>query len=201
LLTRNNRALDIANAWLQTKDGWYSIGRYAQGPGPEVYNWKLDGFQGLLIRDVPGAATPLIVPAAPGVDRKWGMRSPHRFGLFEANAPDGYVALSAAFIRDDGADERLFDGQGMVHEAELTVPAQWERKLWDDSGTHSNDVGAAWAVRAGAVDDARTHILVVPGGQTRAWLFHGQNGNQNQPTWTPRTLDLSKCKLLQNHYV
>lgn len=128
------------------------------------------------------------------------MRSPHRMGLFELSGPPGYVALSGAWFREEEVDVSRFGDQGMVHKDELTLEAEWGKKLWDDSGTGSNDVGMALAVDTGAFDDDKEKILVVPEGKGRAWLYHGITG-QVTPSWKPRKLDMSKCKLLTNHYV
>ena len=162
-------------------------------------DWNTDGYQGLMIRDIPDAKEQLIVRPT-GVNRTWGMRDPHRLGLFELTGPPGYVSLSDAFFREEGVGVDRFEDHGMIHEQELTVEAAWGPKLWDDSHTGSSDVGSAWAVDVGPFDDAKSKILVVPDNGAPASLFKSFN-TQDTPGGKPRKLDLSQCKLLKNHFL
>ena len=161
--------------------------------------WDTTGYQGLMIRNIPDAKTPLIVKGT-GVNRTWGMRSPHRLGLFELTGPAGFVSLSDAFFREESVTVDRFEDHGMVHEQELTVEADWGSKMWDDSHTGSSDVGSAWKVDVGAFDDARSRIQVVPDGKGAATLFKSFS-TQKAPGGKPRKLDLSQCKMLKNQWL
>jgi hypothetical protein len=87
---------DISCAALLRRDGWFNIGHYAMG----ALGWDTTGYEGLMIRDIPHAGVPLIVEGT-RVNRTWGMRSPHRLGLFKLTGLDDYVSLSDAFFRDE----------------------------------------------------------------------------------------------------
>ncbi|KAF3046485.1 hypothetical protein E8E12_010134 [Didymella heteroderae] len=187
--------MDISCARLNRIDGWFNIGHYATGS----LGWNTDNYQGLMIRDIPDAKVQLIVRPT-GVFRTWGMRSPHRLGLFGLQGPPGYISLSDAFFREEGVGVDRFEDQGMIHEQELTVEASWGSKLWDDSHTGSNDVGSAWAVDVGPFDDAKSKILKVPDNSSPGFLFKSFS-TQDTPGGKPRKLDLSKCKLLKNSFL
>nr|OQO24438.1 hypothetical protein B0A51_09112 [Rachicladosporium sp. CCFEE 5018] len=187
--------MDISCAGLNRIDGWFNIGHYTMGS----LGWDTSGYQGLMIRDIPDAKVPLIVKGQ-GTNRNWGMRSPHRLGLFELLGPAGYVSLSDMFIREEWIGVDRFEDHGMVHQDELTVEGEWGSKIWDDSHTGSNDVGSAWRVEVGAFDDAKSKIMIVPDGKGAASLFKCFN-TQNTSTGKPRKLDLSKCKMLKNHFL
>ena len=186
---------DISCARLNRIDGWFNIGQYATGS----LSWNTDKYQGLMIRDIPDAKVQLIVRPT-GVFRTWGMRSPHRLGLFGLQGPPGYISLSDAFFREEGVGLDRFEDQGMIHEQELTVEASWGSKLWDDSHTGSNDVGSAWAVDVGPFDDAKSKVLKVPDKSSPGFLFKSFS-TQDTPGGKPRKLDLSKCKLLNNNFL
>ncbi len=140
-----------------------------------------------MIRDIPDAKVQLIVRPT-GVFRTWGMRSPHRLGLFGLQGPPGYISLSDAFFREEGVGVDRFEDQGMIHEQELAVEASWGPKLWDDSHTGSNDVGSAWVVDVGPFDDAKSRssesrIIVRLASCSRASQPRTLQ-EENQESWT-----------------
>jgi hypothetical protein len=180
---------------LRRIDGWFNIGHYAIG----ALSWDTSGYQGLMIRDFLGAKDALILKGT-GVARTWGMRDPHRLGLFELSGPKGYISLSDAFFREEEIGVDRFEDHGMVHEKELTVEDAWGAKVWDDFHMGSKDVGSAWKIDVGAFDDAKSKITVVPDGKGAASLFKSFR-TQSAPGGRPRKLDLSQCKMLKNHFL
>ena len=159
--------------------------------------WDTTGYKGLMFRDIPGAKTPLIVRGF-HVERTWDMSNPHRLGLFELTGPGGYVSLSDVFFREDeDFSPARFGDCAMIHKEELTVEGAWGAKLWDNSGTGSNDIGSAWKVDVGATEE----IMVVPDGKGAACLFKSFRNSQDTPFGRPRILDLSQCKLLKNRFL
>lgn len=130
--------------------GWYYTGQWGL---PQRFDFPA-GFSSLLLRDSSSfqnnSATTANKPAIVKPNGFLGVWGEHpNWGLYSANAPDGYVAIGDIFERKDYGLVPTDWFYGCIRE-DLVVPTNWVagtaqgNSLWTDMGSGAGANGAAW---------------------------------------------------------
>jgi hypothetical protein len=191
---------DIKVNFVPAPDGWFTLGHYAQVSAPQD-QWKNNPghWQGIAIKEAPGVAPGSIIRKPTGSFRAWGMRSPHRMGLFEMFGDAGFSALSAFFIRDDGIDLGRLGTSAVVADEILQPANNYTTRLWSDAGSGAQDNGSAWAIQG--PQDVNANMLRTPTDVLPAFCFHANNDEDHPPGIPPKQLDFSKVQVVSNKFL
>lgn len=192
--------------YVNTDDGWYSLGQYAQGSGyggiSGTFHDSPDQYLGIQIQETNSVPAGSVLQRPSGFHRTWG--NSDGYGTFELDPPSGFASLGSIFKRDDDAQLQDF-GSMVLLNTSILVPAQYTASnLWNDQGSGSNDDGSIWGV---AIDASLQNtppygpMQKTPNQDaTPSYLFHS-TGGYDQPGITAYQLDFTQVKVVSDFFL
>ncbi|OIW33591.1 hypothetical protein CONLIGDRAFT_677361 [Coniochaeta ligniaria NRRL 30616] len=203
-----SRAHDSLQVNVVTNDpGWYTLGQYAQAPGP-TDDWRNNAgnYQGIQIREAPqieATAPNSILRKPSGYSQRWSRQSHGRKGFYEMNLNEdsSFAPLSGYFFRDNNIDLGWF-GSGVLVKTDYLHQdgTSHYTRQWTDQGSGASDDGSLWAVR-GPNDMGVYKDSITPTDQTAPFFFHSTGGYDNAPPEAPWQLDFSKVAVLSDNFL